>query len=78
LRDLHSEIGGTSPGRRYGLEVLNKSAVVLITAIWEAFCEDLASEAVEFVVDNAKKAELLPYVSQAKDCERLLREIWLV
>lgn len=65
LRDLHSEIGGSAPGRRYGLEVLNKSAIVLITAIWEAFCEDLASEAVKLLVNQAKKAQFLPkYLKQ--------------
>ena len=34
LIKLHKEKGGDSPGRRYGLEVLNKSALVLITAFW--------------------------------------------
>lgn len=32
-------------GRRLGPEVLNKSAIVLITAIREACCEDLEAEA---------------------------------
>ena len=44
LLEFHESSGGSSPGRRYGLEVLNKSAVVLICAIWEAYCEDIAAE----------------------------------
>jgi len=32
LLQIHADIGGDAKGRRYGLEVLNKSAVVLITA----------------------------------------------
>ena len=30
LLELHTQEGGSEPGRRYGLEVLNKSAIVLI------------------------------------------------
>ena len=42
---FHKETGGDEPGRRdKRLEVLNKSAIVLITAVWEAYCEDLAAE----------------------------------
>jgi hypothetical protein len=55
LRSLHRDIGGPAPGRRYGLEVINKSAIVLITAIWEAFCEDLASEALKLFVETLNK-----------------------
>lgn len=36
LLEIHENLGGTAPGRRRRLEVLNKSAIVLITAIWEA------------------------------------------
>jgi hypothetical protein len=54
LLDLHQRVGGDSRGRRYGLEVLNKSAIVLITAFWEAYCEDLAAEGLEHIVKHAK------------------------
>ena len=33
LLEIHADVGGDVQGRRFGLEVLNKSAVVLITAI---------------------------------------------
>jgi len=42
------------------LEVLNKSGVVLVCAFWEAFCEDLAFEALEHLVSNAKNYKGLP------------------
>lgn len=32
LLDIHEEISGKSPGRKYGVEVLNKSGVVMTTA----------------------------------------------
>lgn len=60
LLALHQEKGGTERGRRHGLEVLNKSAIVLITAFWEAFCEDLAAEALQRLVDGLEDPSDLP------------------
>jgi hypothetical protein len=60
LMELHKQQGGISPGRRYGLEVLNKSAIVLITSYWEAYCEDIAAEAMEHIVKHSKNADALP------------------
>jgi hypothetical protein len=60
LLQIHADIGGDAKGRRYGLEVLNKSAVVLITAVWEAYCEDLAAEALEHLVTNVSESKDLP------------------
>lgn len=60
LLELHAQVGGNAPGRRYNLEVLNKSAIVLITAFWEAYCEDVAAEGLAHIVKHAKSAEVLP------------------
>jgi len=60
LLKLHEEKGGTSQGRRRGLEVLNKSAIVLITSIWEAYCEDIASEGLEHIVKHGDTPDSLP------------------
>ena len=59
LLEIHGDLGGDAPGRRYRLEVLNKSAVVLITSFWEAYCDDLAAEALEHIVTHAKSAASL-------------------
>ena len=60
LLNIHATKGGTAAGRRYGLEVLNKSAIVLITSYWEAYCEDIAEEGVECIVTHATTADALP------------------
>lgn len=60
LLELHEEKGGTTPGRKFGLEVLNKSGIVLITAFWEAFCEDLVDEALRHIIQFAPSANSLP------------------
>lgn len=60
LLELHTQEGGDAKGRRYRLEVLNKSAIVLITSFWEAYCEDIASEALQHLLDHAPSADALP------------------
>jgi hypothetical protein len=60
LLELHKQEGGSLKGRRYGLEVLNKSAIVLITSYWEAYCEDIAAEGLDHIVKHAKSADALP------------------
>lgn len=59
LLTIHQEIGGTNVGRRQ-LEVLNKSAIVLLTAFWEAYCEDLAAEALQHLVKHAPAWSAIP------------------
>jgi HEPN superfamily RiboL-PSP-like protein len=60
LLAIHADVGGDAKGRRFGLEVLNKSAIVLITAIWEAYCEDIADEALEHLITHAPSGATLP------------------
>jgi hypothetical protein len=60
LFEIHQLLGGRGVGRRRRLEVVNKAALVLVTAIWEAFCEDLATEALAHLVSNTKSPQDLP------------------
>ena len=60
LLEIHSDVGGDAKGRRFGLEVLNKSAIVLLTAIWEAYCEDIATEALEHLIAHVPSGSALP------------------
>jgi DNA-binding transcriptional MerR regulator len=61
LLELHESQSGVAAGRRSAsLEVLNKSGIVLVTAFWEAYCEDIAAEALEFIVENTATSDLLP------------------
>ena len=39
---IHELTAGSGPGYKHNVEVLNKSAIVLIVACWEAYVEDLA------------------------------------
>ncbi len=52
LIQIHRDLSGSERGRRVGVECLNKSAIVLILASWEAFVEDLAESAFDCMLAN--------------------------
>lgn len=60
LLAVHARLTGSGPGRRREVEVLNKSGIVLLTAFWEAYCEDLAAEALEHLITCGKDASAVP------------------
>ena len=60
LIELHEEFSGTERGRRVGVEVLNKAAVVFMCAGWEAYVEDLADEVVQHYVNHLSETAQLP------------------
>lgn len=60
LLDIHGDIGGNEVGRRYGVEVLNKSAVLFACANWEAFVEDVATQSVDHIVSNTDDYKAVP------------------
>lgn len=60
LLEIHGLIGGTGPGHKHDVEVLNKSAIVLIVACWEAFVEDLAQAAFDALLLSAADHSLIP------------------
>lgn len=60
LLDMHSALSGSGPGRKRDVEVLNKSAIVLVVACWEAFVEDVAAKALEFMIAEAKNHTVFP------------------
>jgi hypothetical protein len=68
LMEVHTAYGGTGAGYRHQLEVLNKSAIVLLCAIWEAYCEDLAAEAVEHIVAHAAAPCLSNHIKAIVGC----------
>ena len=53
------------------LAVLNKSAIVLITAAWEAYCEDVAEEAIRHVAQHGRSWKDVPLALQ----KRVAREL---
>ncbi len=55
LLEIHTKMSGKGAGYKHNVEVLNKSAIVLLVACWEAFVEDLAEDAFSILLRRAKK-----------------------
>ncbi|MHA3025496.1 HEPN domain-containing protein [Chromohalobacter israelensis] len=60
LMQIHKDVGGTGQGRRYGLDVLNKSGVMFVAAAWEAFVEEAATQAIDHILDEAESHNQVP------------------
>ena len=60
LSAVHSEVGGTGRGRRFDLDILNKSGIVLAVACREAFVEDLARLAFDHLLAKATSPDTFP------------------
>lgn len=60
LWQIHEDYAGQGRGRKYGVEVLNRSVVIFVTACWESYVEDLAREAFNFLLENAADSTAVP------------------
>lgn len=60
LMKIHQEKAGETPGRKWGVAPLNKSAVVLLCAGWEAYCGEIVAEWIEHVVTYGEPEHLPP------------------
>jgi hypothetical protein len=60
LMDFHRGAAGSGPGRKYNVEILSKSAIVLTVACLEAYVEDLAKAALEHLIENAADHKVFP------------------
>ncbi|MEV7480410.1 HEPN domain-containing protein [Streptomyces halstedii] len=60
LLEIHGDVTPSGPGRKWKVDSLHKASIVLLSAFWEAFCEDLAAEALEHLVTHATDAHALP------------------
>jgi hypothetical protein len=81
LASIHTRIAGNTPGRKSKVHILNKSAIVLLTACWEYYVEDLVKEAFTFLLDNAEEHNVFPYSVLAKASKELKndkdeRRVW--
>ncbi|MDO8738262.1 MAG: HEPN domain-containing protein [Candidatus Deferrimicrobium sp.] len=60
LLDIHSEIAGEKPGRKHNVEVLNKSAILMLVACWESYVEEVVSGAYKYLLNIAKTPNDFP------------------
>jgi len=56
LRTLHQVKAGPGPGRKHGVEVLNRAVIVFICACWEAYVEDVLRDSMRVLLTHAGAA----------------------
>lgn len=60
LWHIHKEIAGPGAGRKHRQDILNRAAIVLISACWESDIEDVAVEASDYLLENARTYDAFP------------------
>ena len=60
LRKILSQITPKGPGRKHNVQVLHKSAIVLLVACWEAYVEDLVEASLEHMTIACKDHKAFP------------------
>ena len=60
LVSIHADISGSGPGRKRNVQVLNKSAIILLLACWEAYIEDLAENVFNILLEHASEPTVFP------------------
>lgn len=83
LVSIHTQLTGNGPGRRYDVQVLNKSAILLIVATWESFIESLVLTSASFLVDHLNDISQVPKDPKSAISHRLKSDkhneaVWLL
>lgn len=60
LWHIHVEVAGPGRGRKHRVDVLNRAAVVFISACWESYVEDVATEAFDFMLAEVDTPDAIP------------------
>ena len=60
LWHIHAEVAGSGKRRQQRVDVLNRAAMVFISACWESYVEDVATEAFNYLLLNAASPDAFP------------------
>jgi hypothetical protein len=50
IEDAHESVGGSERGRRYAAQQINYAYAAILSAQFQAFCRDLHSESIDYLV----------------------------
>lgn len=83
LVNIHIQVAGTTRGRKNDVQVLHKSAIVLLTACWESYIEAIVSDAFDFMLENSSSYDVFPnsvLIKAAKElrADKDERKIWMI
>ncbi len=64
IAQAHAAVGGTSRGRRYATQQINRAYAVLLASQFQGFCRDLHSECVDYLVNTITPVPLQSVIRQ--------------
>ncbi len=79
ILEIHSLISGSGRGYKHNVQVLNKSAIVLLLACWEAYVEDLAKNSFQYMLSKTKEPTVFPdhvLAIAGKEIKKSNNDIW--
>jgi RiboL-PSP-HEPN len=60
LWHIHAEVAGSGKGRKHRADVLNRTAIVFISACWESYIEDVCMEGFDLLLCNIEDPNMIP------------------
>ena len=60
LWNIYAEVSKTGSARKQRADVINRAAIVFISACWESYIEDVAIEAFDYLLDHASTPDVFP------------------
>lgn len=60
LIQIHGRLTPPGPGRKFEVDIVNRSAIVFITACWEAYLEDVCREVSKLLLKGYKSPDDIP------------------
>jgi hypothetical protein len=83
LLNIHIKVAGTNRGPKTEVQVLHKSAIVLLTACWESYIETIITDSFDFLLANAETPNVFPnsvLIKATKDIrsDKDERKVWLL
>lgn len=78
---IHGDYAGRGVGAKHGVEVLNRSVVIFLTACWESYVEDFAKECFDIMIAKCPSFDDIPikarnYATKSIFDQKDSREVW--
>jgi hypothetical protein len=81
LWSIHGDYAGRGVGAKHGVEVINRSVVIFVTACWESYIEDFAKECFDVMIAKCPSFDDIPIKARNHATKSIFdqkdsREVW--
>jgi hypothetical protein len=65
MEEVHAQLGGSGPGRRYAMQQVNESFLVMVASRFQRYCRDLHTETLDCLMQVVTDPNIAPIVRGA-------------